>query len=99
MKIGKGLRKISNNDVITCLFIYVLLAVAFCLIHAIEMEVDGETLANQVQEYSVLYDKSHADFHRKDIRKNAWNAIAKDLGLEDGDMAEKFKTQHYIVSF
>lgn len=43
-----------------------------------------EELAVCVQNFQVLYDKSHADFHRKDIKKNAWNSVAQQLGFEDG---------------
>ena len=32
---------------------------------------EEEALSNCVQQCKVLYDKSHKDFHRKDIRKNA----------------------------
>lgn len=46
--------------------------------------VNDEELAENVKNYQVLYDKSHAEFHRKDIRKNAWNKVAKALGIEDG---------------
>ena len=42
-----------------------------------------------MQQFKVLYDKSHKDFHRKDINENAWNAVAEELGLEDSDEAEK----------
>ena len=46
----------------------------------------NEDLTSVVQNHKVLYGKSQEDFHRKDIRleKNAWNAEAEELGLEDG---------------
>ena len=40
---------------------------------------EEEALSNCVQQYQVLYDKSHKTFHRKDIKKNAWNAVAEDV--------------------
>ena len=33
--------------------------------------IDEELLTHHVQQFSVLYDKSHKDFHRKDIKRNA----------------------------
>ena len=41
---------------------------------------EEEAFSNCVQQYKVFYDKSHKDFHRKDIKKNAWNAAAEELG-------------------
>ena len=35
--------------------------------------------------YEVLYDKIHADFHRKDIKKNALKAVSEELGLGDSE--------------
>ena len=51
--------------------------------------IEEEALSNCVQQYKVLYDKSHKDFHRKDIMKNPWNAVAEEVGLEGGAEAEK----------
>ena len=48
--------------------------------------VSEEELAVSVQNYEVLYDKSHKDFHRKYIKKNAWKAVAEELGLQDGKL-------------
>ena len=50
---------------------------------------EEKALSNCVQQYKVLYDKSHKHFHRKDIKKNAWNAVAEKLELEDGAEAQK----------
>ena len=30
------------------------------------------------------FDKGHKEFHRKDVKKNAWKAEAEELGFEDG---------------
>ena len=49
------------------------------------MACNDEELSTVVHKYGVLYDKSHADFHRKAIKKNAWKAISEELGLEDGE--------------
>ena len=46
----------------------------------------GEELAVCVHNYEVLYDRSHKDFHRKDIKRNAWKAVSEELGLEDGKL-------------
>ena len=35
--------------------------------------------------WEVLYDKNHADFHRKNIKKSAWKAVLEELGPEDGE--------------
>ena len=37
--------------------------------------VDDEELSIAVEQFGVLYDKSHPDFHRKDIKNNAWKAV------------------------
>ena len=37
----------------------------------------------------VVQCRKKKDFHRKDIKKNAWNAVAEELGLEDGAEAHK----------
>ena len=58
-------------------------------INKMSSSVAEEALSNCVQQYKVLYDKNQKDFHRKDIKKNAWNAVAEELGLEDGAEAEK----------
>ena len=50
------------------------------------MAMNEEELAIIVQKYSVLYDKSHREFHRKDVKKNAWDAVAKDMGIEYGGL-------------
>ena len=47
--------------------------------------VEDDILVETVRNFSVLYDKAHADFHRKDVKKNAWNAVAEALGMEDGE--------------
>ena len=58
-------------------------------INKMSSSMEEEALSNCVQQYKVLYDKSHKGFHRKNIKKNAWNAVAEELGLEDGAEAEK----------
>ena len=50
------------------------------------MAMNEEELAIIVQKYSVLYDKSHREFHRKNVKKNAWDAVAKDMGIEYGGL-------------
>lgn len=46
--------------------------------------INEEDLSVSVQKYTVLYDKGHKEFHRKDIKKNAWKAVAEELGFENG---------------
>ena len=57
--------------------------------HKISSSMEEEPSSNCVQQYKVLYDKSHNDFHRKDVKKNAWNAVTEEAGLEYGAEAEK----------
>ena len=35
-----------------------------------------------------LFDKNHKDFHRMNIKKNAWNTTAQELEVEDGAVVE-----------
>ena len=60
-------------------------------INKISSSMEDEALSNCAQQYKLLYDKSPKDFQRKDIKKRhkAWNAVAEELGLEDGTEAEK----------
>ena len=43
-----------------------------------------EELAENVNQFPVLYDISHSHFYRKDIR-NSWQKVADDLVFENGD--------------
>ena len=36
------------------------------------------------ENFAVLFDKGHKEFHGKDVKKNAWKAVAEELGFEDG---------------
>ena len=49
-----------------------------------KMMINGEDLCILVQKYTVLFDKGHKEFNRKDVNKNAWKAVAEELGFEDG---------------
>ena len=49
-----------------------------------KMAINGEDLSILVQKYTVLFDKGHEEFNWKDVKKNAWKAVAEDLGFEDG---------------
>ena len=51
--------------------------------------VADEELSIAVEQFDVFYDKSHPDFQRKDIKSNAWKAVAKKLGLENGKFLKK----------
>ena len=46
---------------------------------------DEERLAIGVQKYPRLYDKVVSAFHNKNQKKNAWEAVAKDIGLQTGE--------------
>ena len=46
-----------------------------------KMAVNEQELSITVQRYTVLFDK---EFHRKDVKRNAWKAVVQELGLEDG---------------
>ena len=48
------------------------------------MAANKEELSVAVQKYPVIFDKSNKDFHRKDVEKNACEAVAKELGFENG---------------
>ena len=48
------------------------------------MATSEKELAISVQMYPVIFDKGNKDFHRKDVKKNEWQAVAEELGLEDG---------------
>ena len=41
-----------------------------------------EQLSAYVSEYPVLFDKSNKEYHRKDVKRNAWTEIGEKLGLE-----------------
>ena len=49
-----------------------------------KMGINEEDLSISVQKYTVLSDKGHQEFHRKDVKKNAWKAVPEELGFEDG---------------
>ena len=48
------------------------------------MTCNDEKLSATMHKYEILYDKSQADFHRNDKKKNAWKAVSEELGLKDG---------------
>ena len=45
--------------------------------------INEEDLSISVQKYTVLFDKQHKEFHQKDVKKNAWKAVAEEIGFED----------------
>ena len=49
------------------------------------MVCNDEELSTMVHKYEVLYDKSHADFHRKDVKKKVWKTVSEELFLKDGE--------------
>ena len=49
---------------------------------------DEERLAIGVQKYPCFYDKAVSAFHNKNQKKNAREAVAKDIGLEKGEAAK-----------
>ena len=41
-------------------------------------------LTENVKKFPVLCEKSIDEFHRKDIRKNAWTKVAESIAIKDG---------------
>ena len=41
-----------------------------------------EQFSAYVSEHYVLFDKSNMEYHRKDVKRNAWTEIGEKLGLE-----------------
>ena len=58
-------------------------------INKMSFSMEEEALLNCLQQYKILYEKSHKDFHRKGIKKNTWNAVAEEVGLKNRAEAEK----------
>ena len=44
-----------------------------------------DELAEKVNQFPVLYDKCHSNFHKRDIKSNAWQKVADDLEFENGE--------------
>lgn len=55
-----------------------------------DIAVDGitfdEYLATTVRKYPVIYDKSCKDFHERDVKDSAWQAVAREVGLLSGKL-------------
>ena len=49
---------------------------------------EDEALANVVENYPCLYDKSNKGYKETDRKKNAWRKIELELGLEAGTADE-----------
>ena len=64
---------------------------------------DEERLAIRVQKYSCLYDKAVSAFHNKNQKQNAWEAVAKDIGLETGETLQwgisHISKNYLLISF
>lgn len=45
---------------------------------------EDEILAEAVRKYPCLYDKSDKGYKERDRKKNAWGAVEKELGYEEG---------------
>ena len=48
------------------------------------MAASEEELFIVVQKCPVIFDKSNKGFHRKDVKKNVWKAVAKEFDFENG---------------
>ena len=46
---------------------------------------DEERLVIGVQKYPCLYGKAVSAFHNKNQKKNGWETVPKDIGLETGE--------------
>ena len=59
---------------------------------------EEERLGIRVQKYRCLYDKAVSAFHNKNQKKNAWEVVIKDIGLETGEPAKNafttFRTKY-----
>ena len=49
---------------------------------------DEERLAIGVQKYPCLYDQAVSAFHDKNQNNNAWEAVAKNIGIETSEAAK-----------
>ena len=49
---------------------------------------DEGRLAIGVRKYPCQYDKAVSAFHNNNQKKNAWEAVANDIGLETGEAAK-----------
>ena len=49
-----------------------------------KMAINEEDLSISVQKYTILFDNGHKEFHQKDVKENAWKAVAEELRFEDG---------------
>ena len=59
----------------------------FCLIASLinnKVAGDEEEFSIVFQKYPAVFDKSTKDCHRKDVKKNAWDDVAEELGLKKG---------------
>ena len=45
---------------------------------------EEKSLAESTQKYQCLYDKSYADYKSKVFAENAWGAVDKKMGFEEG---------------
>ena len=50
----------------------------------VKRAVNEKDLAENVKKFPVLYGKSNDEFHKNDIRKNAWTKVAESIGIEYG---------------
>ena len=48
------------------------------------MTANEEELSIAVQKHPVIFDKGNLDFRSKEVKKNIWEAVAKELGFENG---------------
>ena len=49
-----------------------------------------EFISRAVKKYPVIYDKSYKDFHERDVKDNAWQAVALEVGLRSGGRHYEF---------
>ena len=55
-----------------------------------------EDLAENVKKFPVLYVRSNSEFHRKNIRRNAWKKVAEFIGIEDGRLSLQQSSQLHL---
>ena len=57
---------------------------------------EERSLAESTQKYQCLYDKSYADYKSKVFVENAWGAVDKKMGFEEGKKFFLFLMYHEI---
>lgn len=62
---------------------------------------EDEDLAEEVQKYAYLYDKSCKEYKSKTLVENAWKEVEKTLGYEEGEdwIVVNFMSLMFLLPF